>query len=77
QLVEWVQLESPGAMPRTRVLMVDTASPDDAAPPVDPADQSAKRQLFSGTPEAHQRAEQMLAPSADPNAPSRVGPVVD
>ena len=77
QLVEWVQLESPGAMPRTRVLMVDAASPDDAAPAVDPADQSAKRQLFSGTPEAHQRAEQMLAPSADPNAPSRVGLVAD
>lgn len=77
QLVEWVQLESPGAMPRTRVLMVDSASPDDAAPAVDPADQSAKRQLFSGTPEAHQRAEQMLAPSADPDAPSRVGPVAD
>ncbi len=77
QLVEWVQLESPGAMPRTRVLMVDATSPDDTAPAVDPADQSAKRQLFSGTPEAHQRAEQMLAPSADPNAPSRVGPVTD
>lgn len=73
QLVEWVQLESPGAMPRTRVLMVDRASVDDAAPSVDPADQSAKRQLFSGTPEAHQRAEQMLAPSADPDAPSRAG----
>lgn len=77
QLVEWVQLESPGAMPRTRVLMVDSASAGDAAPAVDPADQSAKRQLFSGTPEAHQRAEQMLAPSADPNAPSRIGPVAD
>ena len=73
QLVEWVQLESPGAMPRTRVVMVDRASADDAAPAVDPADQSAKRQLFSGTPEAHQRAEQMLAPSADPDAPSRAG----
>ncbi len=77
QLVEWVQLESPGAMPRTRVLMVDATSPDDAAPAVDPADQSAKRQLFSGTPEAHQRAEQMLAPSADPDAPSRVGPAAE
>jgi small-conductance mechanosensitive channel len=77
QLVEWVQLESPGAMPRTRVLMVDSASAGDAAPAVDPADQSAKRQLFSGTPEAHQRAEQMLAPSADPDAPSRVGPMAD
>jgi len=76
QLVEWVQLESPGAMPRTRVLMVDAASRDDAAPAVDPADDSAKRQLFSGTPEAHQRAEQMLAPSADPDAPSRSGPAV-
>lgn len=74
QLVEWVQLESPGAMPRTRVLVVDAASRDDAAPVVDPADDSAKRQLFSGTPEAHQRAEQMLAPSADPDAPSRAGP---
>ena len=73
QLVEWVQLESPGAMPRTRVIMVDRASADDSAPVVDPADDSAKRQLFSGTPEAHQRAEQMLAPSADPDAPSRAG----
>ncbi len=73
QLVEWVQLESPGAMPRTRVLMVDAASADDIAPEVDPADESARRQLFSGTPEAHQRAEQMLAPSADPEAPSRAG----
>lgn len=73
QLVEWVQLESPGAMPRTRVLMVDTESADDAAPEVDPADESARRQLFSGTPEAQQRAEQMLAPSADPEAPSRAG----
>jgi small-conductance mechanosensitive channel len=73
QLVEWVQLESPGAMPRTRVVMVDRASAEDAAPAVDPADQSAKRQLFSGTPEAQQRAEQMLAPSADPDAPSRAG----
>ncbi|MFN4001283.1 mechanosensitive ion channel family protein [Microcella sp.] len=73
QLVEWVQLESPGAMPRTRVVMVDRASAEDTAPAVDPADQSAKRQLFSGTPEAQQRAEQMLAPSADPDAPSRAG----
>lgn len=73
QLVEWVQLDSPGAMPRTRVLMVDTTSPDDASPAVDPADESAKRQLFSGTAEAQQRAQQMLAPSADPDAPSRAG----
>lgn len=73
QLVEWVQLESPGAMPRTRVVMVDRASAENAAPAVDPADTSARRQLFSGTPEAQQRAEQMLAPSADPEAPSRTG----
>lgn len=67
QLVEWVRRESPGAMPRTRVLM-DAA---DTSAPADPVEGSARRQLFSGTPEAHQRAQQMMAPSADPDAPSR------
>ncbi|MDO9591149.1 MAG: mechanosensitive ion channel [Microcella sp.] len=73
QLVEWVQLESPGAMPRTRVLMVEGETADDEAPHIDPADESARQQLFSGTPEAQQRAQQMMAPSADPDAPSRAG----
>ncbi len=40
---------------------------------LDPDDTSARQQLFSGTPEAQQRAEQMMAPSADPDAPARVG----
>lgn len=71
QLVEWVQLESPGSMPRTRVVMDDASADADASPEVDPADQSARQQLFSGTPEAQQRAQQMMAPSADPEAPSR------
>lgn len=69
QLVEWVQRESPASMPRTRVLMVDA----EGLPVVDPDDTSARKQLFSGTPEAQQRAEQMMAPSADPDAPARVG----
>jgi hypothetical protein len=56
-------------MPRTRVLMVDA----EGLPVVDPDDTSARKQLFSGTPEAQQRAEQMMAPSADPDAPARVG----
>lgn len=73
QLVEWVQFESPGAMPRTRVLMVEGETADGEAPHVDPADESARQQLFSGTPEAQQRAQQMMAPSADPDAPSRAG----
>jgi small-conductance mechanosensitive channel len=73
QLVEWVQLESPASMPRTRVIMVDSRSDDDTSPEVDPHDESARKQLFSGTPEAHQRAQQMMAPSADPDAPARVG----
>lgn len=69
QLVEWVRRENPSAMPRTRVVVDDA----DAASVDDPADGSARRQLFSGTPEAHQRAQQMMAPSADPEAPSRAG----
>ncbi len=73
QLVEWVQLESPGSMPRTRVIMDETNADADASPEVDPADESARQQLFSGTPEAQQRAQQMMAPSADPDAPARVG----
>ena len=73
QLVEWVQLESPGSMPRTRVIMDDANADADASPAVDPADESARQQLFSGTPEAQQRAQQMMAPSADPEAPSRTG----
>ena len=73
QLVEWVQLESPGSMPRTRVIMDDANADADASPAVDPADESARQQLFSGTPEAQQRAQQMMAPSADPDAPSRAG----
>lgn len=71
QFVEWVQLESPGSMPRTRVVMDDAGADANASPGVDPADQSARQQLFSGTPEAQQRAQQMMAPSADPEAPSR------
>lgn len=73
ELVEWVQLESPASMPRTRVIMDDTNADADASPAVDPTDESARKQLFSGTPEAQQRAQQMMAPSADPQAPSRVG----
>jgi small-conductance mechanosensitive channel len=69
QLVEWVRRESPSAMPRSRVI-VDGA---DTAVAPDSSDGSARRQLFSGTPEAHQRAQQMMAPSADPEAPSRGG----
>ncbi len=69
QLVEWVQLESPASMPRTRVIMDD----GDTSPAVDSTDESARQQLFSGTPEAQQRAQQMMAPSADPQAPVRVG----
>lgn len=69
QLVEWVQLESPASMPRTRVLMDES----DILPELDLADESARKQLFSGTPEAQQRAQQMMAPSADPDAPVRVG----
>jgi small-conductance mechanosensitive channel len=69
QLVEWVQLESPASMPRTRVLMDES----DTLPELDLADESARKQLFSGTPEAQQRAQQMMAPSADPDAPARVG----
>ncbi len=74
QLVEWVQLESPASMPRTRVIMDDANADADASPAVDPADESARKQLFSGTPEAQQRAQQMMAPSADPDAPARVAP---
>lgn len=73
QLVEWVQLESPASMPRTRVIMADLTTDIDTSPEVDPADESARKQLFSGTPEAQQRAQQMMAPSADPDAPARVG----
>jgi small-conductance mechanosensitive channel len=73
QLVEWVQLESPASMPRTRVIMDDQIADAHVSPEVDPADQSARKQLFSGTPEAQQRAQQMMAPSADPDAPARVG----
>ncbi|MBX9472230.1 MAG: mechanosensitive ion channel family protein [Chryseoglobus sp.] len=69
EFVEWVQVESPASMPRTRVVMPDT----DSAPTIDPADESAREQLFSGTPEAQQRAQQMMAPSADPDAPARSG----
>lgn len=69
QLVEWVQLESPASMPRTRVLMDES----DTLPELDVTDVSVRKQLFSGTPEAQQRAQQMMAPSADPDAPARVG----
>ena len=66
ELVEWVQLESPASMPRTRVIMDDSGTAADTSAAVDPADESARQQLFSGTPEAEQRAQQMMAPSADP-----------
>lgn len=76
QLVEWVRHESPGAMPRTRVQVVDGAAGGGEGEPASGApgdDRTATRQLFSGTPEAQQRATQMMAPSADPEAPSRAG----
>ncbi len=77
QLVEWVRLESPGAMPRTRVQVEDVGhGSEEPASDQQRAEGSgsARRQLFSGTPEAQQRAAQMMAPSADPTAPSRAEP---
>ncbi|UYN82946.1 MAG: mechanosensitive ion channel [Microcella sp.] len=65
QIVDWVRTVNPAAIPRTRVLMVDTEKR-----PRDSGDGSANKQLFSGTPEAEQRAQQMMAPSADPISPS-------
>lgn len=65
QIVDWVRTVNPAAIPRTRVLMVDTEKR-----PRDSAEGSARKQLFSGTPEAEQRAQQMMAPSADPISPS-------
>ncbi len=73
EFVEWVQLQSPGSMPRTRVSMPDA----DDFPTIDPADESSRQQLFSGTPEAQQRAQQMMAPSADPEAPARAGKPIE
>ncbi|MCT9820732.1 mechanosensitive ion channel family protein [Microbacterium sp. W1N] len=56
RLVDWVQRETPAALPVQRVLMGESASPPGSAEPAAPAADTDAVGLFTGSEEAEERA---------------------
>lgn len=57
ELVDWIQREAPSSLPIARVQLVDPAADDSREHEQHPAERRAYEGLFSGSPEAEERAQ--------------------